>query len=133
LRARYVFALRTGNPALALHHARLWRQLAPGDASAHAAVADALLAFAVPRRTEARDVLDHGLAAVGFADLGARARLEQRLAEVLVGLGDDASLARARTILGDLLARPATRDDRKLRDALATRIGMRVRERGGAP
>jgi hypothetical protein len=122
LRLRHALALHAHEPSLALHHARLWRQLAPDQVAAHLAVARALRAFTPPRLTEARDAVDTALVNQAFADLAERGLLEQELVDVLVALGDDASLARAKQLLPDLLGRPATRDDRRLREALAERI-----------
>lgn len=122
LRMRHALALQAREPALALHHARLWRQLAPGQVAAHLAVARSFRAFAPPRRVEARDALDTALVNQGFADLAERGLLEQELVDVLLELGDEASLARARTLLPDLLGRPASRDDRRFREALAERV-----------
>jgi hypothetical protein len=122
LRMRHALALHAREPALALHHARLWRQLAPGEVAAHLAVARALRTFAPVRLAEARDALDTALVNQGFADLAERGLLEQELVDVLLALGDEASLARARTLLPDLLGRPASREDRRFREALVERV-----------
>lgn len=122
LRMRYALALHAHEPALALHHARLWRQLAPTSVASHLAVARALRAFRGGRLVEARDALDTALVNQAFGDLAERGLLEQELVDVLLALGDEASIARARTLLPDLLGRPASRNDRRIREQLAERV-----------
>ncbi|MBK8234073.1 MAG: hypothetical protein IPK74_00820 [Deltaproteobacteria bacterium] len=125
LRVRHDLALQAGNPTLALHHARLLRQLAPNDVGAHLAVARALRALG--RTTEARDALFAALdedapRGPGFADLAERGLLEQDLVAVLLELGDADSIARARKLMPELLSRPASRDARRVSEALAVRL-----------
>jgi len=122
LQIRHALAMQAPEPALALHHARLWRQLAPTQVAAHLAVTRSLRAFHPARLVEARDAIDSALVNLAFADLAERGLLEQELVDVLLALGDPASLARARTLLPDLLGRPASRSDRRFREELAERV-----------
>ena len=120
LRVRHAMALREHNAALALHHARLLRQLAPADGSAHVAVAQALRTFDPPRLGEAQTALEHALESEVVEPL-ARAAVEQELVLVLLELGDAHALVRARVVVADLLTRPATRAERAFREQLAAR------------
>jgi hypothetical protein len=131
LRLRHALALQAHEPALALHHSRLWRQLAPNQVAAHLAVARSLRTFQPPRLLEARDALDTALVNQGFADLAERGLLEQELVDVLMALGDAPSIARARTLLPDLLGRPASRNDRRFREELAERVRATESDRPG--
>jgi Flp pilus assembly protein TadD len=118
LRVRVAIAMRAGNPALALHHARLWRQLAPDEAAAHRAVALALLSMSPPRRADARDALEDALRDAHFASLAERGLVEEVLLGTLLDLGDDASLARAEEVAGELRNRPADRNTQRARQPL---------------
>ncbi|MBX7081686.1 MAG: hypothetical protein K1X88_20960 [Nannocystaceae bacterium] len=136
LRIRHALALQAGNPTLALHHARLLRQLAPGDTGAQLAVAKALRALG--RTADARDELLRGLdenapGGPAFSDLSERGLLEQELLAVLLDLGDEASLARARKLVPELLSRPASRESRKITESLAAQLDERAHARAPAP
>lgn len=111
-------ALRGGNPALALHHARLLRQVAPQLAASHLAVANALAAIG-GREAEIVAALEAALGDEVIADPAERGRVEERLVRVLLAIGDEASLARAREVVPDLVARPASHDIRRGRRELA--------------
>ncbi len=119
---RHALAQNAGNAALALHHARLWRQLAPKDVSSNLAVARSYRAFTPPRLAEARDALELALADGRFADLAERALLEQELVAALLDIGDAGSIARARKLMPELMSRPASRDVRRTIDELAVRL-----------
>lgn len=116
LLVRHRIALAHHEPALALHHARMWRAASP-DGHAHVAVARALLSFAPPRRLEARDALVESLE----DDLSVEARgvVEEQLLRVLLALGDEASLEHAREVAPGLLSRPARREVVRRRERLA--------------
>lgn len=122
LRIRGAIALRRGNPALALHHARLLRQLAPADATSHVAVVAALRAFRPPRHVEARDALEQALERGDLRDPKELALLQEELLRTLVRLGDPASLQRARKLADALMKQPATRAVRRRWEALATEL-----------
>jgi len=126
LRVRHALAVQARNPPLALHHARMLRQLAPTQAASHLAVARALRSFSPPRAIEARDALDLGIAQQGFVDLAERGLLEQELVDVLLSIGDEPSLTRARNLLPELLGRPASRNDRRFREELAQKVKAAV-------
>ncbi|MBL8949097.1 MAG: hypothetical protein JNK45_38355, partial [Myxococcales bacterium] len=49
--------------------------------------------------------------------------LEQELLAVLIELGDDESLARARKLVPDLLSRPASRPARRRSEELVAQLG----------
>jgi hypothetical protein len=122
LRIRFSLALQERNPGLALHHARLLRQLAPKATSSHLAVAQAYVSLGPERLFDARDALLEAIATEAFADLAERGRLEQELLAVYLDLGDDESLARAKKLLPDLLSRPANREARRRTEELANRM-----------
>jgi hypothetical protein len=111
-------ALTGGNPALALHHARLLRQVAPQLAASHLAVANALAAIG-GREAEIVAALEAALADDVIEDPTERGRVEERLVRVLLAIGDEASLARAREVVPDLVARPASHEIRRGRRELA--------------
>ncbi len=119
LRLRHALAMNARQPSLALHHARLLRQLAPTDAASHLAVAKAYAAMGHKRLFDARDTLLAAIANEAFADLAERGLLEQELLAVLLELGDDESLARAKKLVPDLLSRPASRWARRRNEELA--------------
>jgi hypothetical protein len=125
LRVRVSLALRAGNPALALHHARLLRQRAPNGAASHLAVVQALRAFGPPREAEARDALLAAIDGGGFVDLAERGLLEEELIASLLALGSDDDLARARALAPELLRRPATREGRRRREARVKQLDQR--------
>jgi hypothetical protein len=116
LRYRTGLALAAGQPALALHHARLWRAAVPHEAASHQAVASALRSFDPPRLREARDALEEGLARGDLDDPGA---VEEQLVRTLLDLGDETSRTRARAVADALLARTADRASQQRRAALA--------------
>ncbi|HWB82226.1 MAG TPA: hypothetical protein VG755_44990 [Nannocystaceae bacterium] len=122
LRWRHALAVRAGNAPLALHHARLWRQLAPRDVNSNLAVARAYRAFVPARLAEARDALELALADGRFADLAERGLLEQELVAALLDIGDEASVGRARKLMPELMTRPASREVRRAIDELAGRL-----------
>jgi hypothetical protein len=122
LRIRHSLALVARQPALALHHARLLRQLAPTEAASHLAVAKAYAAMGLGRMHDARDTLLVAIADEAFADLAERGLLEQELLAVLLELGDEDSLARARKLVPDLMSRPATRNARRRSEELAAML-----------
>ncbi len=118
------FALALGNAALALHHARLLRQIAPELAASHLAVVSALAAMG-GREAEVVETLEAALAEAPLADDEERGRVEEQLVRVLVSRGDDASLRRAREMVPDLVVRPGSRDARQRRRELAKALSDR--------
>jgi hypothetical protein len=127
LEFRSNLAVRTKQPALALHHARLMRQVAPNDPAAYLVLAQALRSFSPPRNAEARDALEEALARPSIDDPIELGRLEQALIGVLLQLGDDASIQRAQQLLPTLLSRPASAAVRRGRAALAIRVEQGLR------
>lgn len=123
LRIRFALALAARNPGFALHHARLLRAVAPRAAASHLAVARAYEAMGPERLYDARDSLLLAIADEAFADLAERGLLEQELLAVLIELGDDESLARARKLVPDLLSRPASRPARRRSEELVAQLG----------
>lgn len=124
LYVRHRLAMDSGNPALALHLARLLRALAPEQAAAHLALAAALRAFDPPRLSEVEQILQHALQHAPLADDRARGDVEEELLRTLLDLGDEPSLARARTLIPELLARPAERETRRRRELLARQLPL---------
>jgi hypothetical protein len=122
LYVRYELAMQAGNPALALHHARLLRALAPEQAAAHLAVAAALRAFDPPRLVEVEQALQYALREAPLPDDRARGDVEEELLRALIDLGDEASLVRARALAPELLARPAERETRRRRELLTRQL-----------
>jgi len=118
LRLRHRIALERHQPALALHHARMWRAAQPQDGRTHVAVARALQSFSPPRRLEARDALVAALEGRRM-DPAPRGVVEEELVRVLRGMGDEASLEQARDVALDLLSRPAGREVVRRRARLA--------------
>lgn len=132
LHVRHRLAMEAGNPALALHHARLLRALAPEQAAAHLAVAASLRAFDPPRLLEVEQVLDHSLQDAPLPDDRARGEVEEELLRVLIDRGDEASLTRARELAPQLLRRPAERETRRRRELLARQLPADPAETEGA-
>jgi hypothetical protein len=124
-RLRVMLALETQTPGLALHHARLLRQLAPDDAHSHLLVARSLMAFRPRREREAMQALEQALARPSLRDATGLGLIEERLVAALIRAGTAEDLARARELLPRLLARPADRRARKRRQELARRLDRR--------
>ena len=122
LYVRHELAMQAANASLALHHARLLRSLVPEQAAAHLAVAAALRAFDPPRLAEVEAALQHALRGAPLADARARGDVEEELLRTLIDLGDEASLARARALVPELLSRPAERETRRRRELLARQL-----------
>ncbi|MCX4246804.1 O-antigen ligase family protein [Paraliomyxa miuraensis] len=122
LLVRHRLAMEAHDPGLALHHARLWRALAPEQSAAHLAVAGALRAFEPARLAEVEQALEHALREAPLPDDRARGEIEEEMLRTLIDLGDDASLARARTLVPVLLRRPAERETRRRRELMARRV-----------
>ena len=120
LRVRHAMAMRQRNSALALHHARLLRQLAPDDGVSHVAVAQAMRSFDPPRLGEAQAALERALE--GELEPRSRAAVEQELVQVLLELGDAHALVRARVVATELVDRPASRAERAFREHLAAQV-----------
>jgi ribosomal protein S4 len=120
-----MLALETQTPGLALHHARLLRQLAPDDAHSHLLVARSLMAFRPRREREAMQALEQALARPSLRDATGLGLIEERLVAALIRAGTAEDLARARELLPRLLARPADRRARKRRQELARRLDRR--------
>ncbi|MBL4684480.1 MAG: O-antigen ligase family protein [Nannocystaceae bacterium] len=118
LAARHELAMRAKRPALALHHARLWRRAAPNDPRAHIGQARALVSFSPPRAGEARDVLEAVLAHTDFATLAQRGEVEEALVRALIVLGGETSLMSRHQLASQLLSRPATRAAQRRRERL---------------
>jgi tetratricopeptide (TPR) repeat protein len=118
------FALALGNFALSLHHARLLRQAAPELAGSHLAVAAALAGMG-GREAEIVETLESALAEAPLADDAERGRVEEQLVRVLLSRRDAPSLARAREVAPDLVARPGSREVRQRRRELAKALADR--------
>lgn len=116
LQFRFELAMQAGQPALALHHARLWRQLAPAGAGPHRAVAVALRSMNPARLTEARDALEAGLARTDLPSAADHGALEDVLLRTLLEIGDAESRARAREVAEQLRGRPADRQTQRGRE-----------------
>jgi hypothetical protein len=119
LRIRSQLALRGRNPALALHHARLLRELAPEELSSHLATVAALRAFSPPRHEDARDALERALEQEAIDAPRDRAVLHEELLRTLLALGDATSLQRAREVSDTLMRQPAERAHRRRWETLA--------------
>lgn len=119
---RFELAMQAGNAALALHHARMLRALAPEQAAAHLAVAAALRAFDPPRLAEVEQALEYALREAPLPDDRARGDVEEELLRTLIDLADEASLTRARVLAPELLSRPAERETRRRRELLTRRL-----------
>ncbi|MCH9686083.1 MAG: O-antigen ligase family protein [Deltaproteobacteria bacterium] len=103
---RAEIALARTNPALALHHARLYYAAYPASARAASYVARSLSSFAPPRDAEACAVLEDALAYEALDDPGT---LEEQLILCLRRVGTPQALEKVEAILPRLLARPAPR------------------------
>jgi hypothetical protein len=119
MRYRFDIAYAAGNAPLALHHARMWRAIAPDAALAYRAMALAFGMHDPPRLREAAVALENGLAREELDD---PAVLEEALLGVLLRRKDPASLQRAREIGESLVKRPADRDTQRRREELAESI-----------
>lgn len=122
LYVRHQLALGSGRAALALHHARLLRELVPHEAPAHLAVVAALRIFDPPRLAEIQRALEFALERAPLPDTRARGAIEEELLRVLIDLGDEGSLTRARALVPELLSRPADRETRRRRELLARQL-----------
>lgn len=118
LRYRFTLALRGGKAQLALHHARLWRQIDGRGAAAHIAVAQSLRAHDPPRLVEGRNALDAALEEADLESFAERGLIEEELVRTLLDLADDTSVQRARALVPELLSRPASRDVQRRREQL---------------
>jgi hypothetical protein len=121
-RMRVMLAIQAQTPGLALHHARLLRQLAPDDPQSHLLVARSLMAFRPPREQDAIQALEQALARPSLRDARGRGQIEEKLVAALIKAGTADDVARARELLPRLLARPADRKARKRRQELARRL-----------
>ncbi len=111
-------ALAQSDLALALHYARLLRQLAPHEAQSHLLVARALEALGPNRESELQEGLSDAIERRLIADPAEVALLEEALVGSLVRAGQPEDLTRAREILPRLLARPGDRSALQRRYAL---------------
>lgn len=134
LRHRFEASLALGSPALALHHARLWRGLAPRDPHAHLAVARALQAhdarlvaaladrspppLAGARTAALREALERALQEVDPADAALRGMVEEQLLRALLRPGAPVAPERLRALARALQGRPADDATRRRRLAL---------------
>jgi len=118
LRYRTNVALRSGNAALALHHARLWQAVQPRHAAPHVAMARALRAHDPPRLQRGRQVLDAALKEAELISYAERGLVEEELVRTLIDLADDASMQRARELSEVMLSRPASRDVQRRRERM---------------
>ncbi len=118
LHYRVEASLRLQRPALALHHARLWRQLDPTDVQAHLAVVRALEVAPRSRPVALRDALDRALAQADLPDLHLRALLEEQLLRALLRVDDPDQRDRTRALAEVLRTRPADDATRRRRIAL---------------
>lgn len=99
-------SLRLGRPALALHHARLWRQMEPRSVHAHLAVARALQIAPRARPLELAAALERALADAEIRDLGQRGLVEEQLLRALLQLPGHDARTRARQLAAVLRTRP---------------------------
>lgn len=120
IRAEAALALRW--PALALHHARLWRQLAPRDVFAHLGVARALQAEPRPRPRAIQRALERALEQADLHDLRLRGLVEEQLLRALLRQDGPADLARLRALAHDLRMRPGDDATQRRRRALADAV-----------
>lgn len=111
-------ALTLDNPPLALHYARLLRQLAPREVQSHLLLARALESQRVPRERELQHNLEEALATELVTEPAEVALLEESLVGSLLRDGKPDALARARELLPRLLARPGDRLALQRRHAL---------------
>ena len=129
LRYRTSVALRSGNAALALHHARLWQAVQPRYAAPHVAVARALRAHDPPRLQRGLQVLDAALKEADIISYAERGLIEEELVRTLIDLADDASIQRAHELSSVMLSRPASRDVQRRRERMVA--PLRERSAGG--
>jgi hypothetical protein len=111
-------ALALDNPPLALHHARLLRQLAPSDVQGLLLLARALESQRVPRERELQRELEDAIEQQQISDPAEVALVEEALVGSLLREAQPESLARARAVLPRLLARPGDRAALQRRHAL---------------
>ncbi len=114
---RVEYALTRSNPALALHHARLYHAQAPASARATLLVTRALSSFSPPRDAEIRAQLEQALVRDDLDDPGA---LEEQLVHCLRRIGTAEALEQADAIVPRLLKRPAPREVLRRRQRLAS-------------
>jgi len=107
LQMRVEATLRLERPGLALHHARLWRQLDPADVHAHLAVARALQVAPKPRPGDVRDTLTRALAEARVDDPHLRGLVEEQLLRALLRMRGPAARLEARAVARALRTRPA--------------------------
>jgi hypothetical protein len=138
LRHRFEAALALDSLALALHHARLWRGLAPEDPHAHLAVARALQAhdrqfvaakgepaaasLARPRTIALREALEGALQAVDPHDQALRGMVEEQLLRALLRPEAPVPRERLHELARALRSRPADDAARRRRAALVEPI-----------
>lgn len=120
-------ALRLDNPPLALHYARLLRQLAPREVQSHLLLARALESQRVPRERELQRNLEDALADGLVADPAEVALMEEQLVGSLLRDGAPDALARARELMPRLLARPGDRLALQRRHALQQSLAAATR------
>lgn len=125
LRHRAEAALTLERPGLALHHARLWRQLDPRDARAHLAVVRALQAHAAPRPAALREALERALAEADLADPRLRGVVEEQLLRELLRGGDPADHERMQQLATALRSRSADDATRQRRLVLVQSLPRR--------
>ncbi|MCA9653563.1 MAG: O-antigen ligase family protein, partial [Myxococcales bacterium] len=105
-------------PALALHHARLWRQLEPTDVHAHLAVVRALEHHEPIRPAALREALQRALDEADLDEPALRGLVEEQLIRAMLrerAPGDEARLAE---LARALRTRPADDQTRRRRLAL---------------
>jgi hypothetical protein len=131
LRHRFEASLARESPALALHHARLWRGVAPRDPHAHLAVARALQAhderyvathgnrpppaIASARTAALREALELALQEVDPADVTLRGMVEEQLLRALLRPGPPVAPERLQALARALRGRPADDATRRRR------------------
>ena len=113
LRMQVEANLRLERPGLALHHARLWRALAPSDARAHLGVARALQISSTPRPADVREALHRALTEASIDDLHHRGLIEEQLLRSVLRMDGPAARLEAREIATALRTRPAPVDVRQ--------------------
>ncbi|MEM9462220.1 MAG: hypothetical protein AAGF11_49150 [Myxococcota bacterium] len=118
LRIRTEAALALERPGLALHHARLWRQLAPHDALAHLGVVRALEAQPHARPQAIQQALEGALETADLQDLRLRGLVEEQLLRTLLRRNAPADHARIRELATVLRARPGDDATQRRRRAL---------------
>lgn len=111
------------NAALGLHYARLWRQIAAAEPSAHLAVVRAYERFDPPRTDDAIAALE--IAAGQVAEKSDRGTVAEWLVERLLKRDAPGDFDRAGALVPDLRLRAATRPATQRRNALAERVERR--------